>query len=203
MTNHLKTLRKASGMTLEALAAAIGTDRGTLSKLENGHRRMTVDWMIKLAGPLGVEPKEFLAPERPPPSPLPQAALDTVPVRAAAAGQNADIELTDAIIEWVPRPRSLTGVPDAYAVHIVNSSMEPRYMPGWIAYIHPDKPVGIGNDVIVFLRDGTCLIKTITHLDSGRLTLSSFNPAYPPIFLERQDYVRLHRVLFGLPKDAI
>ncbi|MEU5216612.1 XRE family transcriptional regulator [Streptomyces sp. NPDC020807] len=46
---RLRDLRKARGLTLEALAAATGLSVSTLSRLESGKRRPTLDLLIPLA----------------------------------------------------------------------------------------------------------------------------------------------------------
>lgn len=49
MRNRLKELRKAKGLTLEALAQRVGSSNQHVSHLENGKRRLSVDWMERLA----------------------------------------------------------------------------------------------------------------------------------------------------------
>ena len=48
------------------------------------------------------------------------------------------------MIDIVPPPASLAGVPNAYAVYVVGASMEPRYYQGELVMIHPGKPVTAG-----------------------------------------------------------
>lgn len=47
-------------MTLEALAEAAGTSLQQLSRLEKGQRKLTQDWMMKIAGALHVTPAALL-----------------------------------------------------------------------------------------------------------------------------------------------
>jgi transcriptional regulator with XRE-family HTH domain len=228
MSNNIKQLRLARGLSLEQLAIMVGKDRGSLSRIENGHRRMTIDWLIALSKALEVDPKDIVTkgsePSELPPGtrvtdfPRPRVSdarvasgtpevfgnrLDQLPVRAVTAGQNSNIIVSDSVIQWVPRPRPLQGVPEAYAVYIINESMVPRYMPGWLAFIHPYRAVAVGDDAVVFLPDDTCLIKTVAKRTAATTTLTSFNPDYAPIVVNNSDILKLHKVLFGLPADAI
>jgi transcriptional regulator with XRE-family HTH domain len=46
---RLRALRRDRGLTLEALAAVTGISVSTLSRLESGNRRPTLDLLIPLA----------------------------------------------------------------------------------------------------------------------------------------------------------
>lgn len=60
MRNRIKELRKARGLTLEALATRANSSNQHISHLENGRRRLTVDWMERLAAALDCHPFELL-----------------------------------------------------------------------------------------------------------------------------------------------
>ncbi len=49
------------GLTLEALGARMGTDKTTVSKLEAGKRKMTSDWMTRIALAMKIEPQQLMA----------------------------------------------------------------------------------------------------------------------------------------------
>lgn len=89
------------------------------------------------------------------------------------------------VIGQVDRPASLTGDGSAYAVTVVGDSMWPRFRPGRRVFVSPKAPVGVGDDVIVTLREqagadterGTpALIKEITRRSAGFVELRQFNP---------------------------
>ena len=54
--NHLRALREAKGLTLEQLAAAVGTTNQQISHLELGKRQLTVAWLVRLAKALECHP---------------------------------------------------------------------------------------------------------------------------------------------------
>lgn len=60
MVNRLKKLRKRRGLSQRELGELAGTSRGQIAKLERGERRLTVDWMQRLAGPLHCSPSELM-----------------------------------------------------------------------------------------------------------------------------------------------
>jgi transcriptional regulator with XRE-family HTH domain len=58
---RLRALRSERGLTLADVAAAAGMDASTLSRLESGTRRLTLDHLPALARALGVPTDELLA----------------------------------------------------------------------------------------------------------------------------------------------
>jgi len=99
-----------------------------------------------------------------------------------------DIELTELhlseVHDWLMRPASLAGDPDAYAVTIVGDSMTPRFKPRERVGVSPKAPVYIGDDVIVQLRglDGEeeriklVLIKELVKRTASYYELRQYNP---------------------------
>lgn len=68
VSGRLRALRTERGLTLAAVAAAAGMDASTLSRLESGARRLTLDHLPTLARALGVRADDLLgAPEVPDP----------------------------------------------------------------------------------------------------------------------------------------
>lgn len=65
MDNRIKELREKRGWTQDQLAEAAGTSFQQVSRLENGTRRLTVEWMQRIAKALGVHPAALLADQPP------------------------------------------------------------------------------------------------------------------------------------------
>jgi transcriptional regulator with XRE-family HTH domain len=61
---RLRTLRTERGLTLADVSAAAGMDPSTLSRLESGARRLTLDHLPPLARALGVRADDLLASPR-------------------------------------------------------------------------------------------------------------------------------------------
>lgn len=60
MSNRIKKLRKRRGLSQQALAELVSTSRSQIVKLERGERRLTDQWMRRLAGPLHCSPSEIM-----------------------------------------------------------------------------------------------------------------------------------------------
>jgi transcriptional regulator with XRE-family HTH domain len=61
-TNAIRDLRKARKMTQAELAAASGTTRSMLFKLESGRRTLNGEWLEKIGAALGVPGWQLIAP---------------------------------------------------------------------------------------------------------------------------------------------
>ncbi|MFA5580528.1 MAG: helix-turn-helix transcriptional regulator [Paracoccaceae bacterium] len=61
--NRIRELRRKAGLSQEELGEQVGLSAGQVSHLENGVRNLTVEWMRRLARPLGVTPQDLLVDE--------------------------------------------------------------------------------------------------------------------------------------------
>jgi len=59
-TNRIRELRRAKGWTATQLADRVGTSNVQISRLETGDRKLTVDWMERLADVLGCRPADIM-----------------------------------------------------------------------------------------------------------------------------------------------
>lgn len=62
-SNRIRELRKAAGLSLEALAERCATSAQQISRLERDERPLTLDWMRQLGAALGCLPADLLQPE--------------------------------------------------------------------------------------------------------------------------------------------
>ena len=60
MKNRTRRLRAKKELSLADVAAAVGTSRSQIQKLESGQRRLTIEWMQRIAVALGVELADLL-----------------------------------------------------------------------------------------------------------------------------------------------
>lgn len=67
MSNRIRTLREARRLSLEMLAAKLDTSNQQISLLENGKRRLTVEWLKRLAQALDCHPWEIVSDNLPSP----------------------------------------------------------------------------------------------------------------------------------------
>jgi hypothetical protein len=85
------------------------------------------------------------------------AQLPPLPlIGSKLGGEWKNVEVTELrpgeLLDRLPRPLSLAGDPDAYALTIVGASMWPRFRPGSRIAMSPRAPVAIGDEVLARLR---------------------------------------------------
>lgn len=59
---YLAEWREHLGFTQEQVAEACDTSKGQISRLENGKRKASNDWLSAYAGALGIRPEQFYSP---------------------------------------------------------------------------------------------------------------------------------------------
>lgn len=63
MTNRIAELRKKKGLTFAELGEAAGTSGQQIERLEKGQRKLTQEWMSRIASALGCKPIDLLVDE--------------------------------------------------------------------------------------------------------------------------------------------
>jgi transcriptional regulator with XRE-family HTH domain len=92
-------MREARGLSLDALATEARTTNQQVSLLETGKRRLTVDWLLRLAEPLKCHPWELVASDLPRPPQAEEVRLITR-FQALSRGQrSALLRLMDVMVE--------------------------------------------------------------------------------------------------------
>lgn len=87
--------------------------------------------------------------------------------------------------------------PKAFAVKLSGDSMQPVYGPGDVAVIYPSHPPRNGKVVIARLLDehgGDVMFKLYQASLRTGVTLSSYNPAFPPITYGRECFAWIYPV---------
>ena len=146
MTNRIRDIRKARGLTLADLAAACDppTTAQTIGRLETGMRQLSLGWMNKIAAALGVEPAMLMRAET------------AMPARIVA-------ELGASGPEALTTPREAV-LPDALAqaqgqpplVLAITASVG-EYRPGdllWLRTLEPDQLASAINRDCLLPRPG-------------------------------------------------
>ncbi len=60
MKNKIAQIRQLKGLSLSEVATAASTTKAQIQKLENGQRRLTLDWVERIARALGVSIVDLL-----------------------------------------------------------------------------------------------------------------------------------------------
>src|SRR5215470_4574248 len=101
---------------------------------------------------------------------------DRIPIRSGArGGTDQEMFLEDGPIGYTARPANLSGVRSAYAIYMVGDSMLPRYEPGWILHVNPFKPARPGRDVVLYLKNGTVVVKQFVRSSGDDFVLHQLN----------------------------
>lgn len=159
MPNRIRELRDLQDLTLDHVAGIAGTTPQQISKLEKGERRLTTDWMERIAPAFGVDPAELLAKglrlgkisrrviegaaeviaDLPPDPARPSILIPEYDVRPMGGDGGADIpepgEHGHVVVGMWSMPRALLSAfaadPDAVRViQVAGDSMEPDYPAG-------------------------------------------------------------------------
>lgn len=129
-----------------------------------------------------------------------QEMAQDVPVYGTAAGSaKGAFQLEDAVIDRVRRPPGLVGAADVYAIYVMGDSMEPMIAAGELRFVHPHRPVQVGDVVILQVRDGKnepiqAYIKKLVRRANGKVVLQQFNPERQLTF-DARSVVAIHKVL--------
>lgn len=180
----LKRLRNQAGLSVRAVAAAIGCPPSTYASYEDKYKkaRLPLDLverlvpvfaskgvppaaLFELAGLRGEAPAIESDLERPaeigsevlavpPPGGLPR---DIQVQGVAIGGADGDFSFNGEVIDHVRRPPGLAGTRGVFAIYVVGDSMSPRFEDGDLIFVHPGRPPSPGDDVVVELHgsDGT------------------------------------------------
>jgi phage repressor protein C with HTH and peptisase S24 domain len=223
--NAIRRLRRARDLTMEQLADAVGTDASTINKLEKGKMRLNDRWLPALAKALGATIDEILESPgdttvmagmatrletpptwdvRPAPVEVPRPAKmpNDVPVKGTAAGSHLrgafQLEV-DTIVDWVRRPPALMNATHAYALFVEGSSMEPRYQPGDLIFVHPDRPPRPGDTVVVQAQNSQhdpieATIGTLRRRTEKAVVIAKLNPS-ADVEIRADTVKAIHKVL--------
>lgn len=124
-----------------------------------------------------------------------------VPVMGTAAGSHlrGAFALNTSVVDYVRRPPALMGAGNAYALYIEGTSMEPRYQPGELVFVHPGRPAKMGDAVIVQVQLGPdhpieASIGTLKRRTEKLVTIGKLNPI-ADVDLKKETVIAVHKVL--------
>lgn len=228
---RLRIARKRRYKTAREAAEALGVPYGTYTGHEAGSRgfaedveryakafRVRAAWLAFEEGPMelgkegssaagataNVAPTTDVSP-RIPLTPQPQkGGRPDLAVRGIALGGaegEGDFQLNGDALDYIARPAGLIGRPNAFAVILRNTSMEPVYKHGWPIFVDPDgrKPVE-GEDVLIELygdgdENGPAFIKTLVGRRGGQVLLKQYNPPPEDLRFDSDRVKILYRVI--------
>jgi SOS-response transcriptional repressor LexA len=214
VARRLKALREETGLSMRAVADALGWTLTRYQHYEDRYKRayLPVELardLAELFGRHGVEPRQVLelaglhpGGSSKPASPgwprfveaPPAAPARDLPVMGAVKGGSEGFYFNEGEPkEFVARPSGLDGVANAFALYVDGDSMEPRYFAGEILYVNPNRPITKSCFVAVELQDGQGMIKQFVKRSDETVLLRQFNPP-KDIRLPTREVKRMYRI---------
>lgn len=219
----LRNARTARGLSVQAVADHVGVSRQAVSQWENDTNQPSTESLFKARAFLGIplreierfagtatltasaerlnpEPPEFarVARERQPN--IGEFERDVPVYGLAVAGDDADFHTNGSVVDYVRRPLGIQRARNVYAIHVVGTSMSPRFDDGELVYVSSGRPPAIGDYVIIELRPregeitGRGYLKRLLKRTPTKIVVEQFQP---PKTLEFQldEIAVLHRVI--------
>lgn len=198
----LRELRRQKGLSMEALAKLLDTSASQINKLEKGQRKLTEEWLRRLAVALqcnpgdlidgglgagrprvGLDPNEFVF--------VPVCDLSRVDREGPGAGTGHFLNHAIFRIDWLAG-LTTASVDQLVAFTVEDDSMEPGMRPGDHVLVELTQDQMRGDGVYVLRMGGGLAIKRIAYSpESGRISIRSDNPIYPSHDSVSREKVRL------------
>jgi transcriptional regulator with XRE-family HTH domain len=197
--NRIRELRHARGWTLQRLADAVGTTKSQIDKLEKGFRRLTVDWMVRLAKPLKCDPRDLMivgavnGPETVKFADVRAAREGMVPLHTLQVSKSGEAALAPKPADYLPRPYFLLHMQDVYALQIADDAMEPMYRPRQVLFVNPYKTPVAGGGVVITDANGGIMVRELVR-QKPDLVLREYKPKRRDITLAAEDVAAIHAV---------
>jgi transcriptional regulator with XRE-family HTH domain len=184
LSSRLRQARRRKRMTQLDLAKALEVSQSAVAQWESGRSFPSEDVVPRLRKLLEIDispeegrrkpgSREFLAG-------LQQRPL--LPIIGRPVREDPELVLLDGRdYGQTPAPPQLEAVPNATTVYARGHAMEPRYFPGELVYLHPDKAPNPGDFVFVtFKAPGFAApvgyIRQFLGADSTHIRLRTLNP---------------------------
>lgn len=221
-TDLVRAIVAWSGKTASAIAAQIGVASTTLTRPAKGSATtvMSRKTLGLLRGAFPDFPGWATAVTQVPANATAQPfegesierARDNLPVWGTGLGaarlfDGEAVEQTTLnsgdVTEYLKRPAILNGKAFAYALHVQGSSMHPALPDGEIVVACKDMPLSIGDNVVVYLRDGddddglrarAVLVKELVRRSASFVELRQYDPRMD-FRVPMAEVIRIDRVL--------
>jgi phage repressor protein C with HTH and peptisase S24 domain len=197
---RLKELRLDKKLSRAQLAGLAGTSLGQIQKLEEGDRKLTVEWMERLATPLGAQLSDFI--------PTAGALMTTnkvvefegsefaiLPVHdirfaAGPGAENHDETPLDHYVVSLQLLRAMTtaSLENIRFFEVRGDSMESTLFDrDWIGVDISNKRLS-NPGIFALIYEGDAIIKRASqHFETKAVTLTSDNPKYKPMTIRHPE----------------
>lgn len=165
---------KAQGRSQADLGRVLGLDSSQITRLLKGNRRLQRhEWKAAAAFLNLMDPGDQAVGGAIVPMP------GLVPLYGwAGASSQERLTLADQCLRgYVPAHPNQAHVRAAFALEVADVSMSPRYEPGEVIYIAPNRWPGRGQDCVVVTRDGGGYLKRFVRRTETEVVVAQLNPA--------------------------
>ena len=186
MSNNIRELRVAKGLSMRELADRMNTHFTTVAKIERSQRRLTYDWVRKFADALEVSPEEIGGGDW---GTLP-AQVRAIPVigMVVAGHWQEAVQSADDFIMAPSRGAKTFGLV------VEGTSMDKIAQPGSVVLVDPDaRDLRDGAYYVIMNEDGETTFKQLRS-DPLRLEPCSTDPRHKPIPLGQSPFQVVGRV---------
>lgn len=204
----LKRAREAAGLSQAELAKTVGYSLRVYQNIEEGRSNLSRKMAERLAGVLKIPVDDLLGGgDHVAENSVPYGTMGETPALKLPPGMKAKYVPLLAMCECGPSMAFDDGGyeyagfvafniddPLAFAVKLSGDSMTPQYWPGDVAVITPSKPLRNGAVVIARISEdqdkqhGGEVMCKLYQASGDSVTLSSYNPAFPPMTFSRRSF---------------
>jgi phage repressor protein C with HTH and peptisase S24 domain len=197
MNYKIREIIRLHKIRQEDFVEKLGTSVQQLRRLDEGERRMTMEWLEKIDATLrsfGIKDfkknalisgnVDFSYDNKEAPSyGLGDSGrggyVTKIPVWGTVDAQDGEkyaVNTEDTPITWIEPLPAQHGDKDAFCLLVAGESMLPKYEPGYIVCVNTRKPAIKGRDCVVEMLDGHAFLKKFITADKDFYHLEQLNP---------------------------
>lgn len=163
---------KAQAKSKADLGRLLGLDSASVSRIFSGKRRLQLHEAREIQGWLGLDQRAIDVGGKV----MPMPGLVPLYGWVGAASESRLTIAEQNLRGYVPMHPNQQHVRDAFALEVSDISMVPRYEPGEIIYVAPNRWPSRGQDCVMVTTEGAGLLKRFVRREPEILVLHQLNP---------------------------
>lgn len=174
------------------LGRLLGLDSSQVNRIFNGKRRIQYHERLKIDEWLGQGPRQPLTPT----TGIVVAGPNMIPLYGyVGAATEGRLTLAEQNLRgYVPMHPAQQHVREAFALEVNDISMSPRYEPGEIVYLAPNRWPSRDQDCVIVKKNGEGVLKRFVRRELARVVLRQLNPD-EEIDVQLDDIDSIHTVV--------
>lgn len=184
MRNRIKELRISKDLSLQGLADLVGTSNQQIYNLEAGKRKLSQNWMTRIANALHVEINDLLEEKSLPMVEVVGYATSDMKIERRQTGEFETIETVDAPYTYANIPRH-----EIKAIPLKEDVQQPMLIRGAILYFHEKNNIEgcLGKLCVILDKQNELHIKQLWQGGTaGTYSLTNLNNGSPLMNIEIQ-----------------